>query len=83
MMSKKRKLDDVQDSNLYCLCQQTIKEDKMMVQCDFCDGWFHPECVHLDEDEAKQLSTWNCPACIDVMTENPSLSKKGNSMKRT
>ncbi|KAL4223390.1 COMPASS (complex proteins associated with Set1p) component [Mactra antiquata] len=48
----------------------------MMVQCDFCDGWFHPRCVDLDEDDAKNSSRWNCPGCVEVMIENPSLTRK-------
>lgn len=75
-MSKRRKLnrggDTIKDVNLYCLCHQPNKDSKMMVQCDFCDCWFHPRCVDLDEDEAEHISTWNCPRCIDTMTENPS-----------
>lgn len=78
-MSKKRKLGDgsTKDVQLYCLCRQKNDENEMMVQCDFCDGWFHPRCVDMDEDEAGHLSSWNCPGCIEIMNDNPTLTRKG------
>jgi len=79
-MPKKRKhaeMDQCPDNQLHCLCRQRNDENKMMMQCDFCDGWFHPGCVDLDDKEAEELSIWHCPGCVDVMTENPCLSKKG------
>ncbi|XP_052235872.1 uncharacterized protein LOC127880788 [Dreissena polymorpha] len=77
-MSKKRKLGDgsTKDVQLYCLCRQKNDENEMMVECDFCDGWFHPRCVDMDEDEAGYLSSWNCPGCIEIMNENPTLTRK-------
>lgn len=36
--------------------------------CDFCDEWYHPECIGVDEKEALQLTnnqSWKCPKCIE------------------
>lgn len=44
--------------------------------CDFCQEWFHPACVGVDEDEAEAVARWHCPGCIDLMSENPVMSKK-------
>ncbi|XP_064604322.1 uncharacterized protein LOC135469697 [Liolophura sinensis] len=48
-----------------------------MIQCDFCDEWFHPACVDLEEGEVNAVGRWYCPPCTDVMAQNPSLSRKG------
>ena len=62
-MSKKRKLGDgsTKDVQLYCLCRQKNDENEMMVECDFCDGWFHPRCVDMD---ARPNSAWHKCCCI-------------------
>ena len=31
----------------------------------------------VDEDEAEAVARWHCPGCIDLMSENPVMSKKG------
>ena len=36
-----------------------------MIGCDFCDEWFHPDCLKLSKNEVKTLtkSQWACPNC--------------------
>ena len=50
-----------------------------MIGCDFCEEWFHPECLSLSTDEANALTeiTWKCPVCdgkatIDYQSESNS-----------
>lgn len=43
----------------------------------FCDEWFHPASVDLEEGEVNDVGRWHCPPCTDVMAQNPSLSRKG------
>jgi len=64
------------DNNIetYCFCNKPESED--MIGCDFCDMWYHPECLGLDEQQAVSLTnsdSWMCPECED---------KKCNSNKR-
>ncbi|XP_064597894.1 uncharacterized protein LOC135464397 [Liolophura sinensis] len=66
-----------EDTRLYCLCKQLDDPDRTMIQCDFCDEWFHPACVDLEEGEVNDVGRWYCPPCTDVMAQNPSLSRKG------
>ena len=37
------------------------------IQCDLCDKWCHPECVHLDQEEYDRLGVsdeqWLCTKC--------------------
>jgi len=55
-----------QPSSGYCICDKPERED--MLGCDFCDEWYHPECIGVDEKEALQLTknqSWKCPKCIE------------------
>ncbi|XP_054268596.1 CXXC-type zinc finger protein 1-like [Macrosteles quadrilineatus] len=34
-----------------------------MIGCEKCDGWFHGECIGLDEADAQQIKKWYCFDC--------------------
>lgn len=77
---KTYKADKAKTTNeLYCLCRQP-KSEKMTAQCDFCESWFHPACVDLNDDEVQHLSSFKCPGCIDAMSNNPLLSRNGKTL---
>ena len=48
---------------LYCLCQEP--ERPGMIGCDYCDEWFHPDCLHFSKNKVKEISKiqWKCPKC--------------------
>ena len=50
-------------SDVYCVCRKP--ERPGMIGCDFCDEWFHPDCLKLSKHEVKALtkSQWACPNC--------------------
>jgi len=59
----------------YCFCDKP--ENNEMIGCDYCDMWYHPECLGLDEKQTQKLtesSSWMCPECVDS-TDN---KKSGN-----
>ena len=38
----------------------------MLSQCDFCDRWFHPNCINaalVSLSATKGVSTFECPLC--------------------
>ena len=51
----------------YCLCQSEwdpTEEDVMMIECEACAQWFHPQCVGISKEEAKKNKTgWTCSGC--------------------
>ncbi len=57
-------------AQLYCLCQRLYDEDRPMLGCDYCDGWYHHECVGMpvppsDSEEEEQEEQhappdWRC-----------------------
>jgi hypothetical protein len=53
---------------LYCLCQQPMNEDadELWLGCDAgCDGWFHPKCIGLSDEAARDLDAYTCASCAN------------------
>jgi len=38
-----------------CLCHMPHNPDLIYIFCEECKKWFHMECVHLTEEEAKDI----------------------------
>ena len=49
--------------DVYCLCQ--TPERPGMIGCDFCDEWFHPDCLKFSKIKVMEVtkSQWACPNC--------------------
>ncbi len=56
-------------TKLWCLCKLPYNEDRPMLACDYCQDWFHYDCVGLrapsdDEDDADVApEDYRCPNC--------------------
>ncbi|ODO11109.1 hypothetical protein I350_01711 [Cryptococcus amylolentus CBS 6273] len=51
---------------VYCICRRPYDEEEdegLMVGCESCDGWYHAECVGLDEDKVDLLDVYICKSC--------------------
>ena len=48
---------------VFCLCREPERPN--MIGCDFCDEWYHYNCLNLTKSEAKELTKkeWTCPNC--------------------
>ncbi|TYJ53971.1 hypothetical protein B9479_005377 [Cryptococcus floricola] len=56
----------VDGSAVYCICRRPYDEEEdegLMVGCESCDGWYHAECVGLDEDKVDLLDVYICKSC--------------------
>eukprot|EP00127_Corallochytrium_limacisporum_P003910 Clim_evm20s154 gene=Clim_evmTU20s154 len=49
---------------VFCLCRQAEDSNRTYVACDKCNGWFHVECVGLQEAAAEKAIAWYCPGCM-------------------
>jgi COMPASS component SPP1 len=47
---------------LYCICRKP-DTGRWMIGCDFCDDWFHGDCVDMDEKTAQLVVKFACPNC--------------------
>ena len=44
-----------------CLCQD--EKPGWMVQCDFCDAWYHGRCIYITKSSVSTNSQFMCPVC--------------------
>lgn len=52
--------------DIFCICRQP--ERMPMVECDYCNVWYHDDCINLSSDILAELEknsdiTWFCPSC--------------------
>ena len=43
------------DDKLYCLCKKKW-DGRLMVECDLCENWFHPDCIGINENDDVKLN---------------------------
>ncbi|KAA8515551.1 hypothetical protein F0562_018838 [Nyssa sinensis] len=48
---------------VYCKCEMPYNPDDLMVQCEGCKDWYHPACVNMTIEQAKQLDHFLCSNC--------------------
>ncbi|CAL0333735.1 unnamed protein product [Lupinus luteus] len=48
---------------VYCKCEMPYNPDELMVQCDQCKDWYHPECMGMTIEETKKLELFVCSEC--------------------
>ncbi|CCO34591.1 Set1 complex component spp1 Short=Set1C component spp1 [Rhizoctonia solani AG-1 IB] len=53
-----------EDNRLYCVCKTRYDENKVMIACDRCDDWYHPNCVNLSELDVDLIDQFVCPLCV-------------------
>lgn len=78
--SKKNKVAEMKGQRLYCVCRQPNDKSRMMVQCDCCKKWFHPQCMNVGEEEVQALAEWHCTRCSHLFTHKSPLSHKRKSL---
>eukprot|EP00249_Psilotum_nudum_P018003 c26594_g1_i3 orf=466-1116(+) len=48
---------------VYCKCEMPYNPDDLMVQCEACKDWFHPQCMSLSPEQVKKMDHFYCPDC--------------------
>ncbi|CAH0475551.1 unnamed protein product [Peronospora belbahrii] len=46
----------------YCICRQPF--DGLMIGCDYCDDWFHDNCIGMSKEKAEKVEHYTCPSCM-------------------
>lgn len=62
-----RALDE--DNTLHCFCQlpECDSEIPVMVQCDACNNWYHPQCINQNKTASRlagKKKVFYCPCCL-------------------
>uniref|UniRef100_A0A7N0T846 PHD-type domain-containing protein n=1 Tax=Kalanchoe fedtschenkoi TaxID=63787 RepID=A0A7N0T846_KALFE len=47
----------------YCTCNMPYYPDRIMVQCEGCQRWFHPPCINITDEEAQTTEHFFCHRC--------------------
>ena len=52
-------------SKLYCICRQPYDGANDMIQCDYCQEWYHLSCIGLSQDKLTKVEElkFKCPVC--------------------
>ncbi|KAI5069378.1 hypothetical protein GOP47_0015679 [Adiantum capillus-veneris] len=48
---------------VYCKCEMPYNPDDLMMQCESCKDWFHPECMGMSLEQVRTLEDFFCPDC--------------------
>ncbi|KAK6030313.1 PHD-finger [Ostertagia ostertagi] len=57
-----------QEQELYCTCRTPYNDNEFYVGCESCEGWFHPKCVGITQEEAEAMDEYVCPSCTEAQT---------------
>lgn len=52
------------DKTEYCICRKSYS-GRFMIQCDFCNEWYHGSCVNITASDALEIDKYKCKACKD------------------
>lgn len=50
------------DAQLYCICRSPMI-DVFMIKCDFCEEWYHGDCIGITEEESESIDKFCCMQC--------------------
>lgn len=51
-----------EDDKVYCVCRKRF-EGRFMIQCDFCNEWYHGSCINISPSEAVTIDKFKCEDC--------------------
>jgi transposase InsO family protein len=54
------------DGIVYCSCKKAWS-GRFMIQCDFCDVWYHGSCVNVTATDALNIGRYKCVGCRNQM----------------
>jgi len=53
------------ENGSYCLCGHAdTGQGDTYIGCDSCNGWFHPTCVGMTDQDVATTGLWTCPKCL-------------------
>jgi PHD-finger len=60
-------------ARVYCICGQPDDPNRLWIQCDMCNGWFHTDCVGLDArcaSDVEAIEHWYCGECAKARSRD-------------
>ena len=57
------------DDTPYCVCRKPY-DGRFMIQCDFCEEWYHGSCVNITATDALDIDKYKCRACKENVNKH-------------
>lgn len=61
-VDKGESIEEEDADQIYCLCRKP-DDGEFMIQCNYCEDWFHGQCVQLTPELADTIRAFKCPRC--------------------
>jgi len=65
------------EEQLYCICRSS-DASRFMIGCDYCEEWYHGDCIDITEEESRFIRKFFCPKCRE---RDPTLTIKYKQKK--
>ncbi|KAK4015926.1 hypothetical protein OUZ56_030892 [Daphnia magna] len=65
------------EEQVYCICRSS-DASRFMIGCDYCEEWYHGDCIDITEEESRFIKKFFCPKCRQ---RDPSLTIKYKQKK--
>lgn len=65
------------EAQVYCICR-TSDSTRFMIACDYCEEWYHGDCIGVTQLDARYIKKYFCSTC---RARNPSLDIKYKKKK--
>ncbi|EFX66713.1 hypothetical protein DAPPUDRAFT_229353 [Daphnia pulex] len=65
------------EEQVYCICRSS-DASRFMIGCDYCEDWYHGDCIDITEEESRFIKKFFCPKCRQ---RDPSLTIKYKQKK--
>ncbi|PJE78326.1 hypothetical protein CI610_02741 [invertebrate metagenome] len=53
-----------QSTEVFCVCRKPW-QGRFMIQCDYCQEWYHGSCVNVTATEALDIDKYKCKGCCN------------------
>jgi len=62
-LENNNQMDVINDDNtVWCFCRKPYR-GRFMIACDFCDEWYHGDCVNVTPEDADLIGDYKCDVC--------------------
>ncbi|XP_038066417.1 death-inducer obliterator 1-like [Patiria miniata] len=69
-------IDDEADKPRHCCICSSIDRTRLMIRCDYCEQWYHGDCIGLEKETTEWIKRYACPPCSEANPEAKTVYKE-------